>query len=176
MIARAFMSGRPADVPIDLPDSVIPTQEEALSFLTNQIRPVITSDLLPRGAGSIEGTIGSAVEGLTSGAEGLAATASSAIEGLASPAISSITSAGEAAGAAVGEAAGEAATGALAAGGEAVAAAAETGPGALVIGGLVAIGTFIYDIFHSHEQTPIAPPPLAPMSVPSFQPGLGTGN
>lgn len=181
-IARAFMGGRPGNASIEIPDSVIPTQEEALSMLSQQVRPLITSDLLPQGAGSIEGTIGtvseaaeSALGTVTEAVSGLVGSASGAIEGLANSATSALSSAVEGATSAA-KAVGSLAEAGAEAGEEAAAGAAEGGPAGLVVGGVIALGTFLYDVFSHHTTTPIAPPPMAPMSIPSFQPGLATGN
>lgn len=193
MIARAFMGGKPNMSSIDIPDSVIPSQEEALSMLSQQVRPMITSDLLPQGAGAIEGSMGTVAEGagealgtaseaisgvLGAGAETALSGISSALSGAASSATSAI---GAVTGAIDGAASaaksvGSAVEGAAETAGEEVAAGAEGGPAGLIVGGVIAVGTFLYDIFKHHTSTPIAPPPMAPMSVPSFQPGLGTSN
>jgi hypothetical protein len=191
-IARAFMGGRPGDASIEIPDSVVPSQEEALSMLSQQVRPMITSDLLPQGAGSIEGTIGTvseaaesalgtaseAVSGLVGSASeavsGLVGSASGAIEGLANSATSALSSAVEGATSAA-KAVGSLSEAGAEAGTEA-AAGAEGGPAGLIVGGVIALGTFLYDVFSHHTTTPMAPPPMAPMSIPSFQPGLATGN
>ena len=180
IIARAFMGGRPGDASIEIPDSVIPSQEEALSMLSQQVRPMITSDLLPQGAGSIEGAIGGVVDRASGAVEGLATEASSALEGLASSAteavsgaISSVSSVAKGVSSIVGdvEKAGEAI-------GEGVAEGAETGnPAGLIIGGLIGVGTFLYDMFRHKDQAPLIPPPMmSSISVPSFQPGLATSD
>ncbi len=181
VIARAFMGGRPGNASIEIPDSVIPSQEEALSMLSQQVRPMITSDMLPQGAGSIEGAIGTVTEGAESAlgtaseaVSGLVGSASGAIEGLANSATSALSGAIEGATSAA-KAVGSLAEAGAEAGTE-VAAGAEGGPAGLIVGGVIALGTFLYDVFHHHTTTPIAPPPMAPMSIPSFQPGLATGN
>ena len=167
----------------EVPDSLVPTQEEALNMLTQQIRPLITTDLLPQGAGAIEGTIGgqlgTAGEGI---GETVGALATKVIPGLSEPIMSTITSALSGASeavstatgiaSAVGEVAGEAAGEA----GAEVAAGAAGGPAGLVIGGLIALGTTLYDIFHKDHSTPTIAPTAPPVSAPSFQPGLNTGN
>lgn len=183
VIARAFMGGRPGNASIEIPDSVVPSQEEALSMLSQQVRPVITSDLLPQGAGSIEGAIGTASEAAesavgtaTEAVSGLVEGATSAVEGLANSATSALSSAIEGVTSAA-KSVGSIAESAGAEAGTEVAAGAEGGPAGLVIGGIIAVGTFLYDMFHHQSSAPLAPPPaMAPMSVPSFQPGLGTSN
>ena len=169
VIARAFMGGRPADATFDIPDSVIPSQEEALSMLSQQVRPLITSDLLPSGAGSIEGTLGGVAEQASSAIEVLASSATEAVSG----AISSVSSVAKG----VSSILGEVEKGAEAIG-EGVAEGAESGnPAGLVIGGLIGVGTFLYDMFKHKDQTPIIPPPMmSSISVPSFQPGLATSD
>jgi hypothetical protein len=173
MIARAFMS-RPGNATIDIPDSVIPSQEEALSMLSQQVRPMITSDLLPQGAGSIEGAIGSVTESATSAVSGLAESATSAISGLAESATSALSGAIDGATSAA-KAVGSLAEAGAEAGTE-IAAGAEGGPVGLIVGGLIGVGTFLFDLFHHHQSAPLAPPVMPSMSVPSFQPGLSTGN
>jgi len=177
-IARAFM-GKVDTPTMEIPDSVIPSQEEALSMLSQQVRPLITSDLLPKGAGELAegvmGRVGGLAESAESAVSGLAESATSAIEGLANSATSALSGAVSTATSAA-KSVGSIAEGAAETAGEEVAAGSEGGPGGLIIGGLIAVGTVLYDIFHHHTTTPIAPPPMAPMSVPSFQPGLATGN
>lgn len=176
IIARAFMGGKP-DMPImDIPDSVVPTQEEALAMLSQQVRPVITSDMLPEGAGELVsgfmGRLTAGVPDITESATSALSNVTSTLEGVTSAvsgAVKGATSAVEGATSAVAEAGAEA--------GAEVAAGAEGGPVGLVVGGLVAVGTFIFDLFHHHDSTPmIAPPAPPPMSVPSYQPGLATSN
>ena len=170
----------------EVPDSVIPTQEEALDMLSQQVRPAITSDLLPQGAGSIEGTIGNVAEeaagtiGETVGS--LAQTATSAISGLAeqagsvldnvtstvSSAVSTVGKVAEGVGEAVGEAGAEA--------GAEVAGGAAGGPAGLIIGGIIGLGTFLYDMFHHDHTAPTIAPIMPSISIPSFQPGLNTGD
>lgn len=189
IIGRLF-SGAKQLINPEVPDSVIPSQEEALDMLTQQIRPLITSDLLPQGAGEIAGTIGqigqsalgTAGEGIGETIGGLVSQATKAIPGLSEPIMSTVTSAisgaseaastatgvASAVGEAVGTAAGEA--------GAEVAAGAAGGPAGLIIGGLIALGTTLYDLFHhDHSTSTIAP--IAPLvSAPAYQPGLATGN
>jgi hypothetical protein len=199
VIARAFMN-RPSNASIEIPDSVIPSQEEALSILSQQVRPLITSDLLPQGAGDIEGAIGTVTEGAGEALSGALGTVAEGVAGIlgtgAVEALSGISSAlsgaagsatsilGSLSGAIDGAASAAKTAGTLAetageAAGEAgteIAAGAEGGPVGLVLGLAVGVGTFIYDIFHHHTTTVAPPPALAPMSIPSFQPGLATGN
>ena len=178
MIARAFMGGKPDMASIDSPDSLIPTQDEALSMLTQQVRPVVTSDMLPEGAGELAGgfmgRLSSGVPDIAGLSETLSSTASTAVSGAtealsgAAGAITGATSAAAGAGETIGAAAAEAGT--------EVAAGAEAGPVGLVIGAAIGIGTFLYDMFHHHETKPTPPPAPAPVSVPSFQAGLATSN
>ena len=178
MIARAFMGGKPDMASIDSPDSLIPTQDEALSMLTQQVRPVVTSDMLPEGAGELAGgfmgRLSSGVPDIAGLSETLSSTASTAVSGAtealsgAAGAITGATSAAAGAGETIGAAAAEAGT--------EVAAGAEAGPVGLVIGAAIGIGTFLFDMFHHHETKPPPPPAPAPVSVPSFQAGLATSN
>jgi len=159
----------------EIPDSVVPSQEEALSMISQQIRPVITSDLLPQGAGDIVGTLGRATDltqtlGETVG--GLAETASSTISGLSETAASVLQAAKSTVGETIGEAVGEAGAEA----GAEVAAGAAAGPVGLIVGGLIAVGQVLYDAFHHGHSTAPVMPVMPNISLPSFQPGLGTQN
>lgn len=182
MIARAFMGGKPDMASIDSPDSLIPTQDEALSMLTQQVRPVVTSDMLPEGAGELAGGFMGRLSSGVPEISGLSETLSSTVSTAASGATEAITGATQAVSGAAGAATGAAAgagetigTAAAEAGTEA-AAGAEAGPVGLVIGAAIGIGTFLYDMFHHHETKPAPPPAPAPVSVPSFQAGLATSN
>ena len=186
-IARAFLGGKQELANVEVPDSLVPTQEEALEMLTSQVRPLITSDLLPQGAGDIAGGFLGRLSSGVPDIAGLAKAGTSALEdvaGSATGALESVTGAATgalegAAGAATGAVEGATSTLASAAAeaGVDVAAGAEGGPVGLVIGGAIGLATFLYDMFHHREGPSIAPPPAMPMaSVPSFQPGLATSN
>jgi len=167
----------------EVPDSVIPTQEEALTMLSQQVRPLITSDLLPQGAGEISGAIGEGLgtvgEGLGETIGGVVASATKAISGLSEPIVSTVTSAlsgATEAASTVGAVAGEVAGVAAGEAGAEVAAGAAGGPVGLVVGGLIALGTTLYDLFHHDHSAPTIAPVAPLVSLPSFQPGLGTEN
>ena len=175
-IARAFLGGKQELANVEVPDSLVPTQEEALEMLTSQVRPLITSDLLPQGAGDIAGGFLGRLSSGVPDIAGLAKAGTSALEDVAGSATGALESA---AGAATGAVEGATSTLASAAAeaGVDVAAGAEGGPVGLVIGGAIGLATFLYDMFHHREGPSIAPPPAMPMaSVPSFQPGLATSN
>jgi hypothetical protein len=173
----------------EIPDSVVPSQEEALSILSQQIRPTITSDLLPQGAGELAqgfmGRVTSIGESISSeaasGVEGLSEAVSGAVSGATEAVSGAISAAGEAVSGAVsaaGEAAGIAAGAgeAVAEGAVAAAGAATGGVGGVVVGALIGIGTLLYDVFHHDHTSPVAPPVLPALSLPSFSPGLATGD
>lgn len=169
----------------EVPTSAIPTQEEALNMLSQQVRPLITSDLLPQGAGDIAGTLqsglGTAGEGIGETIGGIVSQATKAIPGLSEPIMSTVTSALSGASEAVSTATGVASTvgeaaGAAAEAGTEIAAGAAEGPAGLIVGGLIALGTTLYDLFHHDHSTPLIAPTPIPVSIPSFQPGLNTGN
>jgi hypothetical protein len=177
----------------EVAEEVAPTQEEALLQLSQQFRMPVTSDLLPQGAGelaqgfmgrvtsigeSLSGEAASGVEGLSEAASQAVSGATEAVSGAVSAATEAVSGAVSAAGEAVSGAT-EAVSGAVAGAGEAageVAAGAAGGPGGIVIGALIGIGTLLYDIFHHDHTAPVAPPVLPALSLPSFQPGLATGD
>lgn len=192
VIARAFM-GKVADrVGVEIPDSVVPTQEEALAMISSRVPTMMSSSLLPEGAGSVvesgmQGVEGlaSQAQGLVSGlagqaeglatglagqAEGLATGLAGQAEGLASDLGSTVTGLAEQVGSKV---AGGLAEAGVEAGTE-LAAGAEGGPVGLVIGGLVALGTILGNIFGHEKQQSILAPPMPSLSVPQFVPGLAT--
>jgi hypothetical protein len=195
IIGRFFNQGRAEP---EVAEEVAPTQEEALLQLSQQFRMPVTSDLLPEGAGSLaEGVMGrftSIGESLSteaaSGVEGLSEAVSGAVSGATEAASGAVSAVSEAASGAV-SAVSEAASGAvsavsgaaegagLAAGeaaAEGVAGAATGGVGGVVVGALIGIGTLLFDIFHHDHTAPVAPPVLPALSLPSFQPGLATGD
>lgn len=165
----------------EVAEEVAPTQEEALLQLSQQFRMPVTSDLLPQGAGELaQGfmgrvtSIGETLSGeAASGVEGLSEALSGTVSGATEAVSSAVSAAGEAVSGAVAAATG--AGEALAEGAAAASAAAIPGAG-VVIGGLIAIGTLLYDVFHHDHTTPVAPPVLPALSLPSFQPGLATGD
>lgn len=197
-IARAFMGEKP-----QVTEPPPPTQEEALELLSGQQRPVITNELVPRGAGNVVEpeappptevqtpmeTPASAPEDVISASqesemasnpmgEAQQTINTIAADTKANAAVESEIAAGAgedagAAGEAIAEAGGEAAAEA----GTEVAAGAAGGPAGLIIGGLVAVGSLLFNIFH-HTSAPhlIAPPAMPQLSVPEWQPGLATGN
>ena len=182
VIARAFM-GKVADrVGVEIPDSVVPTQEEALAMISSRVPTMMSNSLLPEGAGSVvesgmQGVEGlaSQAQGLVSGlagqAEGLATGLAGQAEGLASDLGSTVTGLAEQVGSKV---AGGLAEAGVEAGTE-LAAGAEGGPVGLVIGGLVALGTILGNIFgHEKQHSILAPPAMPSLSVPQFVPGLAT--
>jgi hypothetical protein len=173
MIAEAI-TGRLRQAIPEVPDSVIPSQEDALAMIASRVRPMITSDNLPTGAGqilegagepittSVAGQAQGLVSGLATDAEGVASSlagqATSAVSGLASrlsglaegvaPEITSEVEAGAAA-----------------------------GPEGLIFAGVVALGTLLAGVFgHKTNEHLVAPPQLPQLSVPQFAPGLATGD
>lgn len=143
---------------------LVPGAEEMFSSVTQNLGQL---------AQGVVGRLGGVAQEAVGQVSGLAGQVLSAAEATTGEAAGSLLgAAGEAAGAAAGEVAG-AAAGAAAEAGADIAAGAAGGPVGLVIGGLIGIGTLLYDVFH-HSSAP-APPPVQPqLSLPSFQPGLGT--
>lgn len=169
----------------EVAEEVAPTQEEALLQLSQQFRMPVTSDLLPQGAGelaqgfmgrvtsigeTLSGEAASGVEGLSEAVSGATEAVSGAISAAGEAVSGAVSAAGEAAGIAAG--AGEA----LAEGAVAAAGAATGGVGGVVVGALIGIGTLLYDVFHHDHTSPVAPPVLPALSLPSFSPGLATGD
>ena len=182
LIAQAI-TGKMQQISPEIPDSVIPSQEEALSMLTSQVRPMISTDLLPQGAGQVLEGAGQQVSGLVEQAQGLATS-------VASQATKVVSGLAEDAGSLAGQAEGVV-SGALGQAGNVVSklagfapeaeaeveAGAAAGPEGLVLGGLVALGTLLAGMFGHKENQHLVPPPQLPqMSMPQFVPGLATGN
>jgi hypothetical protein len=186
MIAEAI-TGRLRQAIPEVPDSVIPSQEDALAMIASRVRPMITSDNLPTGAGQVLEGAGEPVDALTaltSQAEGLATSVAGQAQGLVSGLATDAEGvASSLAGQATSAVSGLASRLSGLAEGVApeitseVEAGAAAGPEGLIFAGVVALGTLLAGVFgHKTNEHLVAPPQLPQLSVPQFAPGLATGD
>ena len=158
IIGRLLSLRQQGTTEMEQAESLVPSAEDVTATVS-QIGQGLLSRASGAAQGAIEGLSGQigqvATEAATGATEAISGVAGAATEGAAGEAVAGVA-------------------GAAAEAGEAVAAGAAGGPAGLVIGGLIGLGTLLYGLFH-HEHTQAAPPPVMPqLSLPSFQPGLGT--